>query len=82
MAWVATVSLMGVDYGNINTTNIIRVSQIIAVTTTDGVTMTGGRNTKYYFKVVMNGETIKSEYYDTDAEALLKQVAAESAYNV
>ena len=82
MAWVATDTLLGVDYGNINTVNVIRVSQVIAVTTTDGATMTGNRNTKYYFKVVMNGETIKSEYYSTEAEALAKQVAAESAINV
>jgi hypothetical protein len=82
MAWVASVGLLDIDYGNINTVNVIRVSQISEVVTTNGINMSNNNNKKYYFKIVMNGEIIKSKYYDTEAEALAKQVAAETALNV
>jgi len=82
MAWVATVSILDMDYGNINTVNVIRVSQIKEVVTTQGITMSNDQSKKYYFTVVTTGEIMKSKYYDTEAEALAKQVAAESAINV
>jgi hypothetical protein len=82
MAWVATDSLLDVDYGNINTNNVIRVSQITEVTTTDSITMSNDKNKTYYFKIITNGEILKSKYYDTLAEAQQKQSDAESAINV